>query len=87
MVFPSRKKVIFVHGCFWHQHRSADCRIARTPKSNVDYWTAKLARNRQRDEIHVAELRQLGWESKAVWECEIRLDVGRVRDSLRRFLN
>ena len=49
LVFPSRKKVIFVHGCFWHQHDCKLCPIVRKPKSNTDYWLSKLEKNIQRD--------------------------------------
>ena len=69
LVFPSRRAVIFVHGCFWHGH---ECKIARIPKSNLDYWNNKLARNRQRDETHRRNLRRLGWRVLVVWECATR---------------
>lgn len=68
LVFASRHKVIFVHGCFWHQHE--DCPISRLPKSRQDYWIPKLERNKQRDEQHKVQLRKLGWKSLIVWECE-----------------
>jgi DNA mismatch endonuclease (patch repair protein) len=67
LVFPVRKKVIFVHGCFWHSH---NCKTAHVPKSNRDYWGPKLERNRLRDTKHLAELAAAGWKSLIVWECE-----------------
>lgn len=80
LVFPSRRKVIFIHGCFWHGH---NCRRgARVPKSHVEYWTEKVARNRARDERVQKELLALGWQTQIVWECELRepsVVMGRLR--------
>ena len=56
LVFPSRRKVIFVHGCFWHQHADPGCRIARRPQSNREYWLPKLERNAARDAENVGRL-------------------------------
>jgi DNA mismatch endonuclease (patch repair protein) len=61
MVFPSRRAVILVHGCFWHQHPDSACKDARQPKSNADYWQPKLARNQARDAEHEAALQAQGW--------------------------
>lgn len=69
IVFPSRKRVIFVHGCFWHRH--AKCTLARIPKSRVAFWTTKLDGNQKRDRQHVRSLRRAGWQSLIVWECEL----------------
>ena len=69
MVFASRRKVIFVHGCFWHRHD--DCKLARLPKSKLDFWLPKLERNRERDREVQVELRGLDWTSLIVWECEV----------------
>ena len=70
LVFARDAKVIFVHGCFWHGH---DCkRGARTPKTNRDYWRAKIARNVARDAANVAALVEDGWHVLVVWECETR---------------
>lgn len=70
LVFPRRRKVIFVHGCFWHGH---DCaRGARQPKTNADYWIAKVARNRDRDQRTQQLLSEAGWESCIIWECELK---------------
>lgn len=72
LVFASRKKVIFVNGCFWHQHDSKSCKITRVPKSNLDFWRPKLERTKQRDQEHLQKLRELGWKAMVVWECEIK---------------
>lgn len=69
IVFPARKKVIFVHGCFWHGH---DCKRGRAPKSREDFWGKKLEKNRLRDKRNRTELECLGWSACIVWECEIR---------------
>lgn len=70
VVMKGRRIALFVHGCFWHGH---DCaRGARTPKTNADYWRAKIDRNRARDARAVAELEEAGWRPVVVWECEIR---------------
>ena len=68
LVFASRRKVIFVHGCFWHGH---DCaRGARQPKENAEYWRSKIHRNRERDASAVAALAADGWRSLVLWECQ-----------------
>jgi DNA mismatch endonuclease (patch repair protein) len=69
IVMARRKKAIFVHGCFWHQHER--CRYGRLPKSRLEYWGTKLARNRTRDEEIASALRRLGWSVLVIWECEI----------------
>ena len=77
------KRAIFVNGCFWHGH---DCkRGARMPKSNADYWSKKIARNRARDARTLAELADIGWRALVVWECELR-DEASLTDRLRRFV-
>lgn len=70
LVFPGRKKVIFVHGCFWHGHTG--CKAAKTPKSNLGYWSTKLGRNKARDEANIEKLKAMGWTPLVVWECELR---------------
>jgi DNA mismatch endonuclease, patch repair protein len=72
IIFGPRRKVIFVHGCFWHQHDLQACLDGRRPKSNTDYWHPKLARNVQRDEQHLERLKAAGWEVLVIWECEVR---------------
>lgn len=70
LVFLKRRKVIFVHGCFWHVHT---CNAGRQPKTNQVYWSAKLARNVERDALNQAALLALGWESLVVWECQLHI--------------
>ncbi|MBN8484359.1 MAG: DNA mismatch endonuclease Vsr [Sphingomonadales bacterium] len=72
IVFGSRRKAIFVHGCFWHQHSDTACLDGRRPKSNTDYWNIKLARNIERDERNRAALMGQGWDILVIWECEVR---------------
>ena len=87
MVFPKRRKVIFVHGCFWHQHPDPDCKLAHRPRSNLEYWEPKLRRNQERDEAHRARLADLGWEVMVLWECEVKNGAGlaqRIQDFLGR---
>jgi DNA mismatch endonuclease, patch repair protein len=69
IVFPGRKKAIFVHGCFWHGH---DCPKGRAPKSRPEYWNPKLATNRKRDQLALDGLVELGWEHLVVWQCETK---------------
>jgi DNA mismatch endonuclease (patch repair protein) len=68
IVLPSRKKALFVHGCFWHQHEG--CRLAYQPKSNQDFWQRKFARNIERDKVVAEELVQMGWDVQVIWQCE-----------------
>jgi len=68
IVLPKYGTVIFVHGCFWHGHQG--CRHARIPKSRTEWWTAKIARNRERDRKRLAELEALGWNVVVLWTCE-----------------
>ncbi len=83
IVFPGRKKAIFVHGCFWHQH--AGCRRASVPKSRTDYWGMKLQRNQARDAAALQGLQEIGWSSLVVWECELR-DHEAIRRKVHDFL-
>lgn len=76
IVFPKYKTVIFVHGCFWHLH--SDCKIARIPKSNTDFWIAKLKRNVEKDKSNKQKLEDMGWKVITVWECEIKKDLDSV---------
>jgi DNA mismatch endonuclease (patch repair protein) len=68
LVFVSRRKVIFVHGCFWHSHEG--CKSAHVPKTNLDYWEPKLERNRARDARSIAALKADDWKTLVIWECE-----------------
>lgn len=84
LVFPKRRKIIFVHGCFWHGH---DCKAGRKrPKANETYWSTKLARNKERDVANQALLRAQGWDVLIVWECDLKQfdDLAAV---IRRFLS
>ena len=83
LVFPSRKKVIFVHGCFWHQH--TECREGRVPGSRLEYWGPKLRRNQERDALAQSRLGQQGWRHLVVWECELK-NIAAVLKSVKRFL-
>lgn len=85
LVFPNRRKVIFVHGCFWHQHADPACKIARRPQSNQDYWLPKLDRNVARDAEHKARLAELGWDVLVLWECEVEADGG-IENRIQEFL-
>ncbi|MCA8905799.1 MAG: DNA mismatch endonuclease Vsr [Hyphomonas sp.] len=69
IVFPARRKVIFVHGCFWHGH---DCSKGALPKSRIDYWSEKISGNRARDMRTIGELSRMGWTSLVVWQCELQ---------------
>jgi DNA mismatch endonuclease (patch repair protein) len=84
LIFPSRKKVIFIHGCFWHGH--AECREGHVPKSRLDYWAPKLERNRLRDAAHEKALHELGWSTLTLWECQLS-DPAALRHRLAEFLH
>lgn len=86
LVFASRRKVIFVHGCFWHMHGDPRCSDRREPQSNQEYWNPKLAGNRQRDAENLAALEAAGWSVLTVWECETG-DAIALAASVRAFLN
>lgn len=84
LVFSPRKKVIFVHGCFWHGHTCK--RGDRTPRENRDYWTKKIERNKERDREHLKTLKKDGWRVMTVWDCEIKgADV--LADRMSAFLD
>ena len=83
LAFPSRRKAIFVHGCFWHGH---DCPKGRLPKSRPEYWLPKIEANKVRDARKEAELCALGWEVSTVWQCETKDQQG-LLTRLRAFLN
>lgn len=70
LVFSARRKVIFVHGCFWHGHNCK--RGSRVPKTNTDYWQKKIARNKERDAENRKSLNAKGWTVLTVWECRIK---------------
>jgi DNA mismatch endonuclease (patch repair protein) len=84
LVFRGRRKIVFVHGCFWHQHQS--CGDAHLPKSRIAYWHPKLKRNVERDAQNERSLKNKGWEILTLWACEIR-DEQEVSVRLQRFLD
>jgi DNA mismatch endonuclease (patch repair protein) len=84
LVFPSRRKIIFVHGCFWHGH---DCvRGARQPKTNAEYWIDKITKNHMRDNEAYRLLADAGWTPCIIWECELR-DGQDLRRKIETFLD
>lgn len=85
LVFPTRKAVIFMHGCFWHRHQG--CGLARMPKSRIAFWRKKLDANRRRDEENVSRLNELGRRVLVIWECQMQeKDLNEVSNVVRRFL-
>lgn len=84
IVFPGRKKIIFIHGCFWHGH---DCkRGSRKPSTRQDYWLPKIERNQQRDQTHTLALETAGWSVMILWECELK-DRTALIQKLKTFLS
>ncbi len=83
LVFAPRRKVIFVHGCYWHMHACGFGRV--TPKTNADFWQKKRKSNVERDRRNVRELKRLGWHVLVVWECSLR-KPGNVERRVVRFL-
>jgi DNA mismatch endonuclease (patch repair protein) len=84
LVFRRLRKVIFIHGCFWHQHA---CPAGnRMPKSRIEFWRNKLEGNKARDAATVGQLRRLGWKVLTLWECDLR-NLPRVERRIRRFLS
>ena len=83
LVFPSRRAVIFMHGCFWHRHPG--CKLARMPKSKLDFWRPKLEGNRKRDLQNQEILKKLGWRVLVIWECEMT-NIEYVSNKVRGFL-
>ncbi|MCY4416022.1 MAG: DNA mismatch endonuclease Vsr [Chloroflexi bacterium] len=84
LVFPSRRKVIFVNGCFWHRHDG--CPRVRIPATNTEYWVTKLERNYIRDARNISALEYLGWTTLTVWECELS-DLSAATDRMVAFLD
>jgi DNA mismatch endonuclease, patch repair protein len=82
IVFPGRRKAIFIHGCFWHGH---DCSKGKLPKSRTEYWTAKIRANQDRDVRAVAGLEDAGWQTLSVWQCELK-SLNAIDRVLREFL-
>jgi len=84
LVFSKRKKVVFVHGCFWHRH--VGCRRATTPATNLEYWLPKFERTVERDLRNIERLAELGWSSLVLWECELQ-NTGALAEKLMAFLD
>lgn len=82
VVFPARRRIVLVHGCFWHRH---GCRNSVLPKARRDWWEAKLNRNVERDTAVVNALGNLGWSVLTIWECETR-DPASLTGRLQEFL-
>ncbi len=82
LVFKSMKKVIFVHGCFWHKH---DCSRYKMPKSRKEFWLSKLESNMKRDNNTYSKLDDLGWEYLILWECQLK-DKKNLSDRIVKFL-
>ena len=83
VAFPGRRKAVMVHGCFWHQHEG--CRLAHVPSSRPEFWSAKFARNKERDARLQAKAEAAGWAVLVVWECETK-NLGSLQSSLQGFL-
>jgi DNA mismatch endonuclease (patch repair protein) len=83
LAFPARRKVIFVHGCFWHQH--GKCDVGRIPKTRTSYWRAKFERNRARDAKNILAIRSLGWSTLVIWECQT-IEAKRLQKTLVKYL-
>jgi DNA mismatch endonuclease (patch repair protein) len=82
LVFPIRKKVIFIHGCFWHGH---DCPRGKRPSTNTEFWDLKLTKNKARDENALQMLNLLGWKALVIWECNVNA-TGELVKLLTKFL-
>ena len=83
IVFPKHKKVIFVHGCFWHGHKG--CSRSKRPSTNVDFWNAKLDKTIERDSINIHKIKENGWEPIIVWGCEVK-EIEKLSKKLNVFL-
>jgi len=80
LVFLGRKKVIFVHGCFWHGHEG--CPKGKLPNTRLDYWRPKLEENKKRDALKQNKLKELGWQILIIWQCELKyIDVLKLKIS------
>jgi len=84
IAFVGRRRAIIIHGCFWHGHSCKEG--VREPKSNIAYWRSKIARNRERDALHDAAMKELHWKTLTLWDCELK-DEDVVTKRIRRFLS
>ena len=88
LVFPGRRKIIFVHGCFWHMHPDEKCKLAKLPKPRLEFWIPKLRGNRERDIRNIKILYEKGWDCLEVWECQIKKkDKSNLEFRIRGFLS
>jgi DNA mismatch endonuclease (patch repair protein) len=84
LVFPGRRKAIFIHGCFWHRH---DCRYFKWPETHVEFWERKIGANVDRDNKNSSSLSDAGWSYVVIWECETKLkSLENLRLRLKKFL-
>ncbi|RJP34203.1 MAG: DNA mismatch endonuclease Vsr [Candidatus Omnitrophota bacterium] len=83
LVFPSRRKIIFVHGCFWHRH--SGCSKSTTPTTRNDYWIKKFKGNVKRDRTNIKSLRNQGWDVLVIWECETK-ETEKLYENIKYFL-
>ena len=83
IVFPGRKIVIFVNGCFWHSH---GCSKGLPPKSRLDYWIPKLAANKLRDASRLLQLKKLGWRTLTIWQCQVK-NIEKLTPKLKKFID
>ena len=83
ITLPKYKKVIFVHGCFWHGHK--DCRRSKRPTTNKKFWHEKLDKNIERDNVNIRNLKELGWGVLVVWVCEVN-EINQLKNKLLTFL-
>ncbi|MGH7013987.1 MAG: very short patch repair endonuclease [Stellaceae bacterium] len=81
LVFPGRRRIVFVHGCFWHQHKG--CKNASVPRTRADYWKQKLQANKARDVHNESLLREAGWQTLVLWECELKHEPNVARKLIR----
>jgi DNA mismatch endonuclease, patch repair protein len=85
LVFPGRRKVIFVHGCFWHQHDEIKCKEKHIPKTNLEYWLPKLEKNKIRFSDNIERLLGMGWKYMVIWECQLT-DIKTIKKSIKSYL-
>lgn len=86
LVFPARKKVLYVHGCYWHRHPDPACKLARLPKSRLEFWLPKLDANAERDRRNQEKIKDIGWRCLVVWECELK-DEAFLQNKIQAFLD
>jgi len=84
IVLPKHRKIVLVHGCFWHGHE--ECKRAKLPVNNANTWRMKIEKNQARDQRNITELRHHGWDVLIVWECELK-EITQVAERLRDFIS